>query len=220
MPLWSDVLKDAKKSPAFTNAMRVAEMERSNGLEVYPPKDKVFNAFRLTPLDSIRCVIIGQDPYHEPGQAEGLAFSVADGVQFPPSLKNILTEIKNEYPEFVMPESGSLRKWCAEGVFLLNASLTVRRGQADSHKNTGWAEFTGEVVRIISREAQPSVFMLWGRNAISKRSLIDETRHLVLTSAHPSPLSAYRGFFGNGHFRKCNEFLKEHGRGEIDWSLA
>ena len=141
-------------------------------------------------------------------------------MQFPPSLKNILTEIKNEYPEFVMPESGSLRKWCAEGVFLLNASLTVRRGQADSHKNTGWAEFTGEVVRIISREAQPSVFMLWGRNAISKRSLIDETRHLVLTSAHPSPLSAYRGFFGNGHFRKCNEFLKEHGRGEIDWSLA
>ena len=109
---------------------------------------------------------------------------------------------------------------CAEGVFLLNASLTVRRGEAASHRNTGWAEFTGEVVRIISREAAPSVFMLWGRNAISKRPLIDESRHLVLTSAHPSPLSAYRGFFGNGHFRKCNEFLKEHGRGEIDWSLA
>ena len=105
-------------------------------------------------------------------------------------------------------------------MFLLNASLTVRRGEADSHRNTGWAEFTGEVVRIISREAAPSVFMLWGRNAISKRPLIDESRHLVLTSAHPSPLSAYRGFFGNGHFRKCNEFLKEHGRGEIDWSLA
>ena len=194
MPEWSDVLKDAKKSPAFINAMRVAEMERSNGLDVYPPKEKVFN--------------------------EGLAFSVADGVQQPPSLRNIFTEIKNEYPDFVIPESGSLRKWCAEGVFLLNASLTVRRGEADSHRNTGWAEFTGEVVRIISREAAPTVFMLWGRNAISKRPLIDESRHLVLTSAHPSPLSAYRGFFGNGHFRKCNEFLKEHGRGEIDWSLA
>ena len=173
MPEWSDVLKDAKNSPAFINAMRVAEMERTNGLEVYPPKEKVFNAFRLTPLDSIRCVIIGQDPYHEPGQAEGLAFSVADGVQQPPSLRNIFTEIKNEYPDFVIPESGSLRKWCAEGVFLLNASLTVRRGEADSHRNTGWAEFTGEVVRIISREAAPTV----GLHALGQERHLEAPAH-------------------------------------------
>ena len=182
----------------------------------YPPGSKIFNAFNSTPFDRVKVVILGQDPYHEPGQAMGLSFSVPEGVQLPPSLRNIYAEIQQELGT-VPPASGDLTRWAAQGVLLLNATLTVRRGQAASHQGHGWERFTDAAIRALAREREHLVFLLWGSYAGQKAQSIDAQRHLVLRSAHPSPLSAYRGFFGNHHFQLCNDYLVQHGQSPIDW---
>lgn len=184
---------------------------------VYPPADKLFTALHHTPLDKVKVVILGQDPYHEPGQAMGMSFSVPDGIEIPPSLKNIYKEIHEDVGERI-PDTGDLTRWADQGVLLLNAVLTVRAHQANSHKGKGWEEFTDAIIKAVDAEDRPVVFMLWGRNAREKKELISGSGHLVLEAAHPSPLSAYNGFFGCRHFSKCNKYLKENGIGEIDWS--
>lgn len=183
----------------------------------YPPGSLIFNAFNLCPFDRVKVVIIGQDPYHEPGQAQGLSFSVPEGVPFPPSLQNIFKEIQLDLGK-PMPPTGDLTRWAEQGVLLLNATLTVRAHQAASHQRHGWEQFTDAAIRALSAERENLVFILWGGYARSKAQLIDRLRHLVLESVHPSPLSANRGgWFGNHHFSQCNAYLREHGEQEIDW---
>lgn len=183
----------------------------------YPPGSLIFNAFNLCPFDRVKVVIIGQDPYHEPGQAQGLSFSVPEGVPFPPSLQNIFKEIQFDLGK-PMPPTGDLTRWAEQGVLLLNATLTVRAHQAASHQRHGWEQFTDAAIRALSTERENLVFILWGGYARSKAQLIDRSRHLVLESVHPSPLSANRGgWFGNHHFSQCNAYLREHGEQEIDW---
>lgn len=183
----------------------------------YPPGSLIFNAFNLCPFDRVKVVIIGQDPYHEPGQAQGLSFSVPEGVPFPPSLQNIFKEIQLDLGK-PMPPTGDLTRWAEQGVLLLNATLTVRAHQAASHQRHGWEQFTDAAIHALSAERENLVFILWGGYARSKAQLIDRSRHLVLESVHPSPLSANRGgWFGNHHFSQCNAYLREHGEQEIDW---
>lgn len=183
----------------------------------YPPGSLIFNAFNLCPFDRVKVVIIGQDPYHQPGQAQGLSFSVPEGVPFPPSLQNIFKEIQLDLDK-PMPPTGDLTRWAEQGVLLLNATLTVRAHQAASHQRHGWEQFTDAAIRALSAERENLVFILWGGYARSKAQLIDRSRHLVLESVHPSPLSANRGgWFGNHHFSQCNAYLREHGEQEIDW---
>lgn len=183
----------------------------------YPPGSLIFNAFNLCPFDRVKAVIIGQDPYHEPGQAQGLSFSVPEGVPFPPSLQNIFKEIQLDLGK-PMPPTGDLTRWAEQGVLLLNATLTVRAHQAASHQRHGWEQFTDAAIRALNAECENLVFILWGGYARSKAQLIDRSRHLVLESVHPSPLSANRGgWFGNHHFSQCNAYLREHGEQEIDW---
>lgn len=183
----------------------------------YPPGPLIFNAFNLCPFDRVKVVIIGQDPYHEPGQAQGLSFSVPEGVPFPPSLQNIFKEIQLDLGK-PMPPTGDLTRWAEQGVLLLNATLTVRAHQAASHQRHGWEQFTDAAIRALNAERENLVFILWGGYARSKAQLIDRSRHLVLESVHPSPLSANRGgWFGNHHFSQCNAYLREHGEQEIDW---
>ncbi len=184
--------------------------------KIYPPAKLIFNAFDQCPFDQLKVVILGQDPYHGPGQAHGLCFSVNDGVDFPPSLRNIFKELKNNLGKEI-PLSGNLTNWAKQGVLLLNATLTVRANQAGSHQNKGWEQFTDAVIRKINDQKQNVVFILWGNYAISKVKFIDQNKHLVLSSVHPSPLSASRGFFGNQHFSKANEFLEQKGLGKIYW---
>lgn len=183
----------------------------------YPPGSLIFNAFNLCPFDRVKVVIIGQDPYHEPGQAQGLSFSVPEGVPFPPSLQNIFKEIQFDLGK-PMPPTGDLTRWAEQGVLLLNATLTVRAHQAASHQRHGWEQFTDAAIRALNAERENLVFILWGGYARSKAQLIDRSRHLVLESVHPSPLSANRGgWFGNHHFSQCNAYLREYGEQEIDW---
>ena len=183
----------------------------------YPPGSLIFNAFNLCPFDRVKVVIIGQDPYHEPGQAQGLSFSVPDGVPFPPSLQNIFKEIQLDLGKPI-PPTGDLTRWAEQGVLLLNATLTVRAHQAASHQRHGWEQFTDAAIRALNAERENLVFILWGGYARSKAQLNDRSRHLVLESVHPSPLSANRGgWFGNHHFSQCNVYLREHGEQEIDW---
>jgi uracil-DNA glycosylase len=183
---------------------------------IFPPGRLIFNAFNLCPFDKTNVVIIGQDPYHGDGQAHGLCFSVNDGVAFPPSLVNIFKEIKSDIGKDA-PATGNLTHWAEQGVLLLNATLTVRAHQAGSHQRRGWEEFTDAAIRALNDEKENLVFILWGAYAQKKGAFIDRSRHLVLSSAHPSPLSAYNGFFGNHHFRLTNRYLREHGKPEIDW---
>lgn len=183
----------------------------------YPPGSLIFNAFNLCPFDRVKVVIIGQDPYHEPGQAQGLSFSVPEGVPFPPSLQNIFKEIQLDLGKPI-PPTGDLTRWAEQGVLLLNATLTVRAHQAASHQRHGWEQFTDAAIRALNAERENLVFILWGGYARSKAQLIDRSRHLVLESVHPPPLSANRGgWFGNHHFSQCNAYLREHGEQEIDW---
>lgn len=183
----------------------------------YPPGSLIFNAFNLCPFDRVKVVIIGQDPYHEPDQAQGLSFSVPEGVPFPPSLQNIFKEIQLDLGK-PMPPTGDLTRWAEQGVLLLNATLTVRAHQAASHQRHGWEQFTDAAIRALNARRENLVFILWGGYARSKAQLIDRSRHLVLESVHPSPLSANRGgWFGNHHFSQCNAYLREHGEQEIDW---
>jgi uracil-DNA glycosylase len=214
-PSWKEHLSDEFTKPYFLNLVEFVKNEYNNNT-VYPPGKEIFRAFDLTAFDHVKVVILGQDPYHGPKQANGLAFSVRDGIPMPPSLVNIFKEIKNEFGK-ELPPSGNLERWAKQGVLLLNATLTVRARQAGSHQKKGWEEFTDSVIQHISQEKEEIVFMLWGAYAQKKGAIIDESRHLVLKSPHPSPFSADRGFFGNGHFKKANEYLKEKGKGEIDW---
>ena len=183
---------------------------------VYPSGSLIFNSFNLCPFDKVKAVIIGQDPYHGPGQAHGLCFSVREGVEFPPSLQNIFKEIESDLG-ITKPTSGNLERWATQGVLLLNATLTVRAHQAGSHQRKGWEEFTDAAINILNLEKTNLVFFLWGAYAQKKGVTIDESKHLVLKSVHPSPLSAYQGFFGNKHFSRCNEYLTQKGIQQIDW---
>lgn len=214
-PSWHEVLRDEFKKPYFAGLVQFVKLQYANFV-CYPPGKLIFNAFNQCPFDKVKVVLIGQDPYHEPGQAQGLCFSVGDGVKFPPSLKNIFAEIQSDLGIDV-PQSGDLTRWAKQGVLLLNATLTVREHAAGSHQNMGWETFTDEVIRKVSEGRENVVFMLWGSYAQSKAKLIDASRHCVLKSAHPSPLSAYRGFFGNHHFSICNQYLQQHGMEPIQW---
>jgi uracil-DNA glycosylase len=212
---WKEQLQEEFDKPYFKVLTDFVKDEYSH-YRIYPPASKIFNAFNLCPFTNVKVVLIGQDPYHEQGQAEGLCFSVADGVPFPPSLINIFKEIQDDTGTPI-PQSGSLERWARQGVLLLNATLTVREHQAGSHQKKGWETFTDAVIRIISEKKDNVVFLLWGSYAISKQSLIDSSRHLVLKSVHPSPLSAYRGFFGNHHFSLANDYLQTHNLEKINW---
>ena len=185
---------------------------------IYPPYDEIFNAFKLTPLNEVKVVILGQDPYHEKGHAHGLAFSTPSGRPKPRSLNNIFKEINAEY-DYPIPESGCLESWANQGVFLLNTVLTVEEGNANSHSKCGWQIFTDNVIKLLDCQTQPIVFMLWGKQAEKKKELIKNPNHLVLITSHPSPFSARRGFFGSNHFIKANEFLKQNNLKEINWRL-
>jgi uracil-DNA glycosylase len=212
---WKVKLKEEFDKEYFVRLVEFVKNEYKVNT-VYPPASLIFNAFNLCPFEKTKAVIIGQDPYHGPGQAHGLCFSVRDGVQFPPSLVNIFKEIELDLGS-TKPNSGNLERWARQGVLLLNATLTVRAHLAGSHQRKGWEEFTDAVISCINREKQNMVFFLWGAYAQKKGETIDRTRHLVLESVHPSPLSAPRGFFGNRHFSRCNDFLKSHGTDPIDW---
>ena len=215
-PSWKEHLQAEFDQPYFERLVQFVRNEYATQT-VYPPGPLIFNAFNLCPFDNVKVVLLGQDPYHEPGQAHGLCFSVNDGVPFPPSLANIFKEINTDIG-MPIPQSGNLTRWAEQGVLLLNATLTVRQHQAGSHQRQGWEQFTDSVIRIISEKSpHPVVFILWGGYALSKASLIDPTRHLILRSPHPSPLSAYRGFFGNHHFSLTNQFLRSKGMEEIRW---
>lgn len=215
-PSWQQHIGAEFNKPYFANLASFVKQEYAT-TTCYPPGQLIFNAFNLCPFDKVKVVIIGQDPYHEPMQAQGLSFSVADGVALPPSLQNIFKEINNDLGK-PMPQSGDLTRWARQGVLLLNATLTVRAHQAASHQRHGWEQFSDAVISTLSSQCDHLVFILWGGYARSKASLIDRSRHMVLESVHPSPLSANRGgWFGNHHFSKCNAYLREHGIQEIDW---
>ena len=214
---WLEALKGEFSKPYYKKLYETIKDEYANQI-VYPPSDKIFNALHLTPLHQVKVVIIGQDPYHEKGQAEGLAFSVSPDVEIPPSLQNIYKELHDDLGCYI-PDNGSLVKWAEQGVLLLNNVLTVRAHLANSHKFTGWQEFTDAVFKAVEAEDRPLVYMLWGSNAQSKADLVKNPKHLVLEAPHPSPLSAYRGFFVCHHFSKCNEFLEKNGLTPIDWQI-
>lgn len=215
---WDGILADLFESENYKKIREFLKKEYAQ-YTVYPSMYDIFNAFKLTPYEKVKAVLLGQDPYHEPGQAQGLCFSVKEGIPKPPSLVNIFKEMKSDLG-YDPPESGDLTKWAKEGVLLLNTTLTVRRAQANSHKNCGWTEFTDEVIRRLSSRETPMAFILWGGNARAKKPLIDGKKHLILECAHPSPLSCYNGFFGCRHFSKTNAFLQAKGLGEIDWKLT
>ena len=212
---WKRRLQPEFDKPYFYNLENFVKEEYSKHT-IYPPGKFIFHAFNTCPFDKVKVVIIGQDPYHEPGQYYGLCFSVLDGVPFPPSLLNIFKEIENDLGK-PMPKSGRLERWADQGVLLINAILTVRAHQAGSHRGKGWEEFTDAVIKILNDEKENIVFMLWGSYAQRKGAFIDRNRHCVLTAAHPSPLSADRGFFGCKHFSKANQYFKSKGISEIEW---
>ncbi len=215
---WKKVLKGEFTKDYFLQIVTFIKTEKAAGKIIYPPGSLMFNAFDKTPFDNVKVVLIGQDPYHNPGQAHGLSFSVPQGVQKPPSLQNIFKELKTDLG-LEIPADGDLEKWAAQGVLLLNASLTVRKNEPSSHSKIGWLQFTDAVIKKISEEKKGVVFLLWGKFAQDKQALIDETKHHVLKAAHPSPFSADKGFFGCKHFSKTNEFLMQEGLQPIDWKL-
>jgi len=215
---WQTALSGEKEKSYFKKIMETVKKERAEGKIIYPEQKNVFNALKYTPFADVKVVILGQDPYHGPRQAHGLCFSVQTGVPAPPSLQNIFKEINNEL-NIPIPNHGYLEKWAKQGVLLLNTVLTVRAGQAHSHANIGWETFTDKIITQLNEEREGLIFLLWGSHAQKKALLIDPTRHTILKSPHPSPLSAHRGFLGNGHFAKTNELLSNMGKDPIDWSL-
>jgi len=213
---WREVLKDEFEKEYFKNLTEFVRNEYSGNTPIYPPARLIFNAFDHCPFDKVKVVILGQDPYHGAGQANGLCFSVNKGIQFPPSLMNIFKEISSDTGAPI-PQDGDLTRWSDQGVLLLNATLTVRAAQAGSHQRRGWEEFTDTAIRQLASLRENIVFILWGSYAQKKGAFIERAKHLVLTSPHPSPLSAYQGFFGNHHFSKANQYLTEHGKAPIIW---
>lgn len=216
---WEELLKNELHSDNFCHIKEFLEAEIAQNKTVYPPMAEVFNAFNQTPPDKVKIVILGQDPYHGPGQAHGLSFSVKEGVKFPPSLRNIFKELNADLG-VPIPTTGNLETWSRQGVFLLNSILTVRAGEPGSHQKTGWEQFTDAVIRLLSEERNGLVFLLWGRFAAEKEKLIDTARHHVLKAAHPSPLSAYNGFFGCRHFSKANDILINSGNTAVNWEIT
>lgn len=214
---WDEALAPLFASEQYHKIREFLKQEYSHHI-VYPDMYDIFNCFKLTPLEKVKAVILGQDPYHNEGQAHGLCFSVQEGVQPPPSLVNIFKELHDDVG-CTIPRSGNLTKWAQEGVLLLNTALTVRAHRANSHRDCGWTWFTDSVIKLIGDCREHVVFILWGANARSKKPLIDQSKHLVLECAHPSPLSAYNGFFGCRHFSKTNAYLQAHGIDPIDWQL-
>lgn len=215
---WKEQLSAEFNQPYFHELVHFLKSEKTAGKEIYPPGKQIFEAFRLTPFDEVKVVIIGQDPYHGPGQAHGLCFSVAEGIRMPPSLQNIFTEL-NKDTGAALPDSGSLVGWAKQGVLLLNAILTVERGKAGSHHAKGWETFTDSVINLLNAHRSHIVFLLWGNYARLKGKIIDRTKHLVLESGHPSPLSANKGhWFGHSHFSKTNQYLASHLINPINWS--
>lgn len=218
-PSWKEVLKDEFSKPYFQQIILHLKTEKAQGKTIYPPGSLIFNAFNTTPIDKVKVVILGQDPYHGPGQAHGLCFSVQKGVPPPPSLVNIFKELQEDVG-IRIPNHGNLTQWAEHGVFLLNASLTVRAGEPMSHSKIGWAQFTDTVIQKISELKPHVVLLLWGKFAQEKKALIDETKHHILKAAHPSPLSAHNGFFGCKHFSKTNAWLGSKGIDPVDWQIV
>ncbi|WP_332705466.1 uracil-DNA glycosylase [Plesiomonas shigelloides] len=214
---WSDVIGAEKQQPYFLDTMAYVAAERAAGKEIYPPEHDVFNAFRYTPFEQVKVVILGQDPYHGPNQAHGLCFSVLPGVPVPPSLVNMYKELAQDIAGFQIPQHGYLKSWADQGVLLLNTVLTVERGQAHSHAKLGWETFTDRVIAAVNEHRQGVVFLLWGAHAQKKGRIIDRQRHHVLTAPHPSPLSAHRGFLGCRHFSQTNQLLAQQNLPAIDW---
>ena len=214
---WDILLKDEFQKPYYLNLRKFLVQEYKTQT-IYPNMNNIFNALKYTDYRDVKVVILGQDPYHQPNQAHGLCFSVLKGVNPPPSLQNMYKEIHAEYG-YPIPTHGELTYWAKQGVLMMNTVLTVRESQPNSHKGMGWEIFTDNVITILNQRPEPMVFLLWGANARAKKKIITNPNHLVLESAHPSPLSAYNGFFGNGHFKKANEFLKSKGIQEIDWQI-
>lgn len=213
---WKNVLSDQFNASYFAQLKEFLVQEKSH-YTIFPPGSQIFNAFNFTPFDKVKVVLLGQDPYHGPGQAHGLCFSVAEGIAKPPSLQNILKELNSDLG-FSVPASGNLEKWAKQGVLMLNATLTVRAHQAGSHQNKGWEIFTDAAIKVLAQQREHLVFILWGNYAQAKASLIDGSRHLILKTVHPSPMSVTRGFYGCKHFSKTNEYLRKHGIEEIDWN--
>ncbi|MBQ3523547.1 MAG: uracil-DNA glycosylase [Clostridia bacterium] len=214
---WDILLKDEFQKPYYLNLRKFLVQEYKTQT-IYPHMNNIFNALKYTDYKDVKVVILGQDPYHQPNQAHGLCFSVLKGVNPPPSLQNMYKEIHAEYG-YPIPTHGELTYWAKQGVLMMNTVLTVRESQPNSHKGMGWEIFTDNVITLLNQRPEPMVFLLWGANARAKKKIITNPNHLVLESAHPSPLSAYNGFFGNGHFKKANEFLKSKGIQEIDWQI-
>ena len=214
---WLEPLKPEFSRPYYRKLYQTVKEAYSTEL-IFPPANDIFNAFELTPLSEVKVVIIGQDPYHDVGQAHGLCFSVKPGVKTPPSLVNIYKELQSDLGCYI-PDNGYLEKWARQGVLLLNTVLTVRAHKANSHRGIGWEEFTDAAIRILNEQDRPMVYLLWGRPAQSKKSMLHNPKHLILTAAHPSPLSAHNGFFGCRHFSQTNAFLEQNGIEPIDWQI-
>ena len=215
---WLTHLRSEFQLPYMQELKSFLREQKNLGKVIYPPGSQIFNALNTTPFSDVKVVVLGQDPYHGPNQAHGLCFSVLPGVPLPPSLQNIYKEIQQEYG-YAMPSHGCLQQWAEQGVLLLNATLTVEQARAGSHQGKGWETFTDKVISLLNQNREHIVFMLWGSYAQKKGAVIDAARHCVLKSPHPSPLSAHRGFFGNGHFRKANDYLLANGLGEINWQV-
>ena len=219
MPAWQEVLGPVKRADFFQQLMARIDAERAAGKAIYPPASEVFNALTLTPLDNVKVVILGQDPYHGPGQAHGLCFSVQSGVKTPPSLVNIYKELAQDIEGFHVPEHGNLIAWAEQGVLLLNTVLTVEQGKAHSHAKWGWETFTDAVIKSVNDTQQGVVFLLWGSHAQKKGQNIDTQKHYVLNAPHPSPLSAHRGFLGCRHFSQTNTLLSQQGKTPVNWQV-
>lgn len=214
---WNTFIKNEQENLYFEALSKFVEKERETK-NIYPAMENVFKAFELTPFDNVKCVIVGQDPYHQPNQAIGLAFAVKKGIKVPPSLKNIYKELESDL-NIKTPDHGDISSWARNGVFLINTILTVEDSHPLSHKNKGWETFTLKALKLLNNDNNPKVFILWGKEAWSLKKVLINPLHLVIEGNHPSPLSAYRGFFGSKPFSKTNEFLKNNGREEIDWSI-
>ena len=219
MKIWKDVIGVEKEQPYFRHILQQVQNARDQGNIIYPPRNEIFSAFQLTEFEQVKVVILGQDPYHGPNQAHGLAFSVKPGVAVPPSLVNMYKELAADIEGFRIPNHGYLVPWAQQGVLLLNTVLTVEQGKAHSHANFGWETFTDRVIAALNGQRDNVVFLLWGSHAQKKGQYIDRGRHFVLSAPHPSPLSAHRGFFGCRHFSKTNDYLRRHNIDEINWQL-